>query len=330
MAKVRKLTINCPTDRKRPVSAEQPVSWALVAPSVTPRRIHHNSANNPGLRLVKFDTETGAVKDYAQYYLDLAEANLRGQAEWTHEYNFTQYYQQEAVTADALHAVAHSMQNNVQLFKREHSHRLLTFNLHSPSYPPPHDSGVGPELWGFEGKLAEGAGPQAERPERYLDANSAKLPTSCNDGCYRDHYCAMTKIDYEEFSNCVSSAASALASANPSARRRPSPLLSPLLLLLLQLAAALQLLRPLPPPPRPAAPRRSRRPSARRRRAAPRRCAPSPPLAALGRRAPAAPAYNAPAAPPLPSPPRPSHVPNPGRAPPQPQARSDRRLQRRR
>lgn len=36
-----------------------PVSWMMIAPSITPGR--PNSPNNPGLRLYKFETSTGQV-----------------------------------------------------------------------------------------------------------------------------------------------------------------------------------------------------------------------------------------------------------------------------
>lgn len=38
-----------------------PVSWALLAPSVSPHRDPAGSSN-PGLRLYKFDTNTGKVR----------------------------------------------------------------------------------------------------------------------------------------------------------------------------------------------------------------------------------------------------------------------------
>ncbi|KOB79098.1 Uncharacterized protein OBRU01_01140 [Operophtera brumata] len=70
----------------------RPVSWAFLAPSVSPHRDPAGSSN-PGLRLYKFDTNTGKVLDYTQYYLDLATANRNvGAVEWSAEYNLTQYY----------------------------------------------------------------------------------------------------------------------------------------------------------------------------------------------------------------------------------------------
>ncbi|XP_073943262.1 acid sphingomyelinase-like phosphodiesterase 3b [Choristoneura fumiferana] len=84
---------------------DRAVSWALLAPSVSPHR-DPGGSSNPGLRLYKFDTNSGKVLDYTQYYLDLAAANRLGAAEWTPEYNLTQHYALPDVSAAALHALA--------------------------------------------------------------------------------------------------------------------------------------------------------------------------------------------------------------------------------
>ncbi|KAL0882608.1 hypothetical protein ABMA27_001046 [Loxostege sticticalis] len=85
---------------------DRPVSWALLAPSVSPHR-DPGGSSNPGLRLYKFDTNNGKVLDYTQYYLDLAAANRNaGAAEWTAEYNLTQYYGLHEVSAVSLHNLA--------------------------------------------------------------------------------------------------------------------------------------------------------------------------------------------------------------------------------
>lgn len=41
-------------------SAGMPVSWIMIAPSVTPKKSNIGS-NNPAMRLYKFDTDTGQV-----------------------------------------------------------------------------------------------------------------------------------------------------------------------------------------------------------------------------------------------------------------------------
>ena len=81
--------------------AGQPISWALLNPSVSPFKISANGlvveSSNPAVRLYRYNTYTGEViqwpsiflpnanknesllqiYDYAQYYLDLAEANRK-------------------------------------------------------------------------------------------------------------------------------------------------------------------------------------------------------------------------------------------------------------
>lgn len=50
------------------------MSWIFIAPSVSPKRTY-GGANNPGLRLYKFDTDTGQVSSIlvkdTQRYSDL-------------------------------------------------------------------------------------------------------------------------------------------------------------------------------------------------------------------------------------------------------------------
>lgn len=44
--------------------------------------------------------------DYSQYYLDLASANTKNEAEWQLEYNLTFYYGLTDVTPVSLHNLA--------------------------------------------------------------------------------------------------------------------------------------------------------------------------------------------------------------------------------
>nr|CAI5846210.1 unnamed protein product [Callosobruchus analis] len=48
------------TLRLKSLQKGRPISWALLAPSVTPKR-NNDGPNNPGLRLYKFDKDTGQV-----------------------------------------------------------------------------------------------------------------------------------------------------------------------------------------------------------------------------------------------------------------------------
>ncbi|GBP86672.1 Acid sphingomyelinase-like phosphodiesterase 3a [Eumeta japonica] len=86
----------------------RPVSWAFLAPAVTPRGA--GSTSNPGLRLYKFDSNTGKVLDYTQYYLDVA--NARSETHWAIEYNLTQYYGLREVSATSLDLLAERIRSS--------------------------------------------------------------------------------------------------------------------------------------------------------------------------------------------------------------------------
>uniref|UniRef100_A0A182PIH2 Sphingomyelin phosphodiesterase C-terminal domain-containing protein n=1 Tax=Anopheles epiroticus TaxID=199890 RepID=A0A182PIH2_9DIPT len=88
----------------------KPVSWMMIAPSISPRRT--SDSNNPAMRLYKFDTDTGQVLDYTQYYLDLEQANKLEEAVWQPEYNLTTYYYGlSEVSSLALHNLADRFNN---------------------------------------------------------------------------------------------------------------------------------------------------------------------------------------------------------------------------
>ena len=100
---------------------EEPVSWALLAPGVSPMNstlAPETGANNPGIRLFKYDKINGQVTwnfislefrflffqiiDYDQFYLDLAQANSAGTASWRLEYSFLEYYSLNEISATEM------------------------------------------------------------------------------------------------------------------------------------------------------------------------------------------------------------------------------------
>ena len=50
--------------------------------------------------------------DYRQYYLDLNASNMRNAAEWLSEYNLTDYYELNEVSANELHNLVESFQGH--------------------------------------------------------------------------------------------------------------------------------------------------------------------------------------------------------------------------
>ncbi|KAI5703350.1 hypothetical protein M8J75_010701 [Diaphorina citri] len=147
----------------------KPVSWMMMAPSVSPRRIPIGN-NNPGIRIYKYDTVTGAVLDFSQYYLDLSEANAKNEAVWQLEYNLTSYYGLNELSPRSLHELAQSFTlSNSLLFERYHRAYAVNFNHHYQH---------------------------------------------CDSNCRHTHYCAITKLEFSDFRNCLETAAHALASSN--------------------------------------------------------------------------------------------------------------------
>ncbi|EEB18824.1 conserved hypothetical protein [Pediculus humanus corporis] len=147
-----------------------PVSWMFLSPAVSPKRTT-TLPNNPGLRLYKFNTNTGKVLDYMQIYLDLKATHARGTPNWEVEYNFTHYYGLNEISAISLHDL-------VESFRTEDSELFI----------------------------------------KYFRANSVRyLPSpkegKCFSNCLHNHFCAITRLDYQDFERCVETTASALASA---------------------------------------------------------------------------------------------------------------------
>ncbi|XP_021954397.2 acid sphingomyelinase-like phosphodiesterase 3b [Folsomia candida] len=88
-----------------------PISYLFLAPAVSPRKStlgDEIGPNNPGLRLYQYNTSSGQIYDYTQYYLNLTEANEMNRAEWKILYNFTNYYRLQNVSAASLSDLAFS------------------------------------------------------------------------------------------------------------------------------------------------------------------------------------------------------------------------------
>ncbi|KAH8303028.1 hypothetical protein KR044_013397, partial [Drosophila immigrans] len=137
-----------------------PISWLMIAPSVVPRKEGIGGSNNPALRLYKFDTGSGQVLDYTQYWLDLPLANRAHEPLWQPEYNLTHYYALADISAIALHNFAER----------------------------------------FTGK-------DASWFTRYQRANAVRFQSNaaCQGLCMLNHYCAITRLDYDEFRLCLES-----------------------------------------------------------------------------------------------------------------------------
>jgi len=103
-----------------------PTTPLFLAPSVTP-----GSAHNPGIRLVKYDRDTGKHLDLEQYYLDLEVANKDDAANWTLEYKATDVYQIRDLTATSLTQLVKKMKGkDSYAFKKYWLHYTVTVPEH--------------------------------------------------------------------------------------------------------------------------------------------------------------------------------------------------------
>ncbi|XP_050462261.1 acid sphingomyelinase-like phosphodiesterase 3a [Cataglyphis hispanica] len=151
----------------------QPVSWIMMTPSVTPSAV--GGPNNPGLRLYKFETNTGQILDYTQYYLNLPEANANGKANWMIEYSLLEYYELQEISAITLHDLADRFtQSNDYAFVRYYAANTVTLPREVE------------QIWGCGGPL--------------------------NGVCALHHYCTVTRLNPDSYKECYSSYAYALAS----------------------------------------------------------------------------------------------------------------------
>ncbi|XP_012282986.1 acid sphingomyelinase-like phosphodiesterase 3b [Orussus abietinus] len=168
--------------------AGAPASWMMMAPSITPHRL--GGPNNPGLRLYKFETNTGQVLDYTQFYLNLGAANSAGKANWAVEYSLLAHYDLKEITALSLHNLADRFtQSSDYAFVRYYAANTVSLPREVE------------EIWGCGGALS-GA-------------------------CALHHYCAVTRLNPDSFRNCLASYAYALAGGKgaPGARVHLAPYL---------------------------------------------------------------------------------------------------------
>ncbi|XP_071455725.1 acid sphingomyelinase-like phosphodiesterase 3b [Hetaerina americana] len=177
----------------------QPISWMFLAPSVTPWRTP-SGANNPGLRLYKFDTDTGQVLDYVQYFLNLSSANHRDHAEWQLEYNLTSLYGLPNVSAASLHELAETFRSGPTVDNSASFYGIGGYGGYA-------GNGGG---WGSSAVPLPVVSPMlgVDLFERYYRANSVGYHHgsgwgTCSAHCRRGHYCSITRVDYAAFRECM-------------------------------------------------------------------------------------------------------------------------------
>ncbi|CAH1253575.1 SMPDL3B [Branchiostoma lanceolatum] len=110
------------------------VSSMFLCPAVTPWKttlpgISGFGANNPGVRLYKYDRQTLQIKDVVQYYTNLTEANLSSRPVWQEAYSLTGNFGLADGGTDSLHRLAASFTGpDASQFRRYHQYNTLSYD----------------------------------------------------------------------------------------------------------------------------------------------------------------------------------------------------------
>ncbi|CAH1274271.1 SMPDL3B [Branchiostoma lanceolatum] len=89
------------------------VNSMLLAPAVTPwsTTLAGVGANNPGIRLVNYDKNTGDLTDVSQYYSNLALSNMQGSPLWGREYSLRETFNLPDASPASLQDLLDSFSN---------------------------------------------------------------------------------------------------------------------------------------------------------------------------------------------------------------------------
>ncbi|XP_056141801.1 acid sphingomyelinase-like phosphodiesterase 3b [Lampris incognitus] len=109
-----------------------PISTMFLSPGVTPWKTSLpkvvDGANNPGIRVFEYDTQTLLVKDMVTYYLNLTHANLAG-ARWEKEYRLTESFRVPDASPASMHQVLERMANNDCYLQKYYELNSVSYDL---------------------------------------------------------------------------------------------------------------------------------------------------------------------------------------------------------
>jgi len=197
------------------------VSWALLNPSVSPFRMSSGGgggggirtvgnragsmsgeqSSNPAVRLYRYDPMTGHIYDYAQYYLDLKEANLMSSGD----------REDKSESFSSHNSATNTNPSPLQL---QHGGGTA---LRPDQVVPPGG------LWRIEynftslyrlpkvtveslDALSRRVANNKSWFDAYFRANAVSLdrdPSKCDQECRKVQTCAISNIDYAQYAHCV-------------------------------------------------------------------------------------------------------------------------------
>ncbi|KAM6994522.1 acid sphingomyelinase-like phosphodiesterase 3b [Tautogolabrus adspersus] len=113
-------------------SAGSPVSTMFLSPGVTPWKTTLpgvvDGANNPGIRVFEYDTQTLLVKDVVTYYLNLTYANAAG-GRWEKEYRFTESFRVPDASPSSMHKALERIANDRCYLQKYYDFNSVSYDL---------------------------------------------------------------------------------------------------------------------------------------------------------------------------------------------------------
>ncbi|XP_008320927.1 acid sphingomyelinase-like phosphodiesterase 3b [Cynoglossus semilaevis] len=109
-----------------------PISTMFLSPGVTPWKTTLpgvvNGANNPGIRVFEYDTQTLLVKDVVTYYLNLTHAN-EAYGRWEKEYRLTESFRVPDASPPSMHQVLERMANDRCYLQKYYEFNSVSYDL---------------------------------------------------------------------------------------------------------------------------------------------------------------------------------------------------------
>lgn len=109
-----------------------PISTIFLTPGVTPWKTTlpgvTDGANNPGIRLFEYDTQTLLVKDMVTYYLNLTFSNA-AEERWEKEYRLTESFRVPDASPLSMHTVLERMATDNCYLQKYYEYNSVSYDL---------------------------------------------------------------------------------------------------------------------------------------------------------------------------------------------------------
>lgn len=113
-------------------SKDSPISTIFLSPGITPWKTTLpgvvDGANNPGIRVFEYDTETLLVKDMVTYYMNLTYANAAHER-WEKEYRLTESFRVPDASPASMHKVLERIANDRCYLQKYYEFNSVSYDL---------------------------------------------------------------------------------------------------------------------------------------------------------------------------------------------------------